>query len=47
LLANKINTIDFELAKKDVAPFLKDSKSIGLWSTDFFLDIINRMKFTI
>jgi hypothetical protein len=37
-LENKIKSIDWEAAKKDVFPFLsvQEKKSLALWSTDFF-----------
>jgi predicted nucleotidyltransferase component of viral defense system len=44
LLKEKINNTDFNNAKNDVIPFLKDPQSITLWSKDFFLDLINRIQ---
>ena len=43
LLCEKANGIDFELAKKDVEPFLKDTKrkeELTLWSNAFFTDYL-------
>ncbi len=39
LLHQKIISIDFTAAKKDVMPFLKDPHSIALWSADFFKEL--------
>jgi predicted nucleotidyltransferase component of viral defense system len=36
LLARKFSEIDFELAKKDVAPFIKDQDALKLWNAQFF-----------
>lgn len=41
MLKNKINNTDFDLAKKDVIPFLRDIQSIDVWSADFFLTLLN------
>lgn len=43
LLARKFSEIDFELAKKDVAPFIKDQDALRLWSTEFFSGLVQRM----
>jgi len=39
LLKEKFETIDFNQAKEDVIPFIKDCRSVELWSKDFFIDI--------
>ncbi|MBA4079054.1 MAG: hypothetical protein C0508_28750, partial [Cyanobacteria bacterium PR.023] len=44
LLEEKFSLIDFELAKKDVLPFIKDSAAVELWSPDFFLSLLPRLK---
>lgn len=43
LLLNKVNQTDFENAKIDILPFIKDKDAIQLWSKDFFHDIISRI----
>lgn len=43
LVEEKFLQIDFELAKKDVQPFLKDPAAVELWSTDFFLSLLPRL----
>ena len=43
LLSEKIKEIDFSLAKRDVEPFLKNSRQkdeLGLWSDAFFNDYL-------
>ena len=43
LLCEKANGIDFDLAKKDVAPFLKNAsqkEELTLWSNAFFTDYL-------
>lgn len=36
--------IDFEQAKLDVIPFIKDKSQLDLWSTEFFTDITKELK---
>lgn len=36
MLNERFSTIDFELAKNDVRPFLKDDSVLDLWSEEFF-----------
>ena len=40
MLMDKIPTIDFTEAKKDVAPFIKDEFELNLWSVEFFNSLI-------
>ena len=42
---NRIDSIDFELAKNDVRPFLKDVSSLNIWSREYFRALIDQMKF--
>ena len=44
LLEEKFSLLDFELAKKDVLPFIKDSAAVELWSPDFFLSLLPQLK---
>lgn len=43
LLTDKINGLDINKAKKDVEKFVKND-DLSLWSSEFFLDIIHRIK---
>jgi len=40
ILIHHIDSIDFEKAKLDVLPFLKDPDSVGIWGKDFFKEIV-------
>lgn len=45
MLINKFNEIDFNLALKDVYPFIKnDSRFISLFNKEIFIDITNEIK---
>ena len=44
LLCSRFDTIDFEQAKDDVRPFIKDMGSLDLWCADFFKQITNDLK---
>ena len=39
----RIDTIDFENAKQDVLPYLKDPKEVDIWSRAFFKEYIRRI----
>lgn len=43
LLTTKIENTDFELAKKDVMPFIIDHRELELWSKTFFLLLIKKL----
>jgi hypothetical protein len=43
LLTAKINSLDFNQARKDVEIFVK-TDDLSLWSADFFMDIMPRIK---
>ncbi len=36
LFAKRFDSINYEQAKRDVLPFIKDSVKTDIWSTDFF-----------
>lgn len=44
LLERRFENIDYEIAKADIRPFIKDQKNIELWSVDFFKSITRDMK---
>ena len=39
----RIDTIDFENAKQDVLPYLKDPTEVNIWSREFFKEYIRRI----
>ena len=44
LLINKFNEIDYNNAKEDVLPFIKNVDSLNVWNKDFFISITNKLK---
>jgi predicted nucleotidyltransferase component of viral defense system len=44
LLHDRFNSIDYQLAKNDVNPFIKNKESLDLWSADFFINITRNIK---
>lgn len=44
LLESKFDSIDWENAKKDVLPFIKDSFELEVWSKDFFKSLLKKIK---
>lgn len=46
ILENKIKNLNIHSAKEDIQNFIKDPKSIAIWSKEFFLSLIPRISFT-
>lgn len=44
MLCCHFDAIDYEQAKEDVRPFIKDTGSLNLWSSDFFKQITNNLQ---
>ena len=44
ILISKFQAIDFEQAKQDVIPFLKDTSQLDIWSADFFIQITKQLQ---
>lgn len=44
MLVERFQAIDFEQAKTDVEPFIRDTSSLALWSADFFVQITKGLK---
>ena len=42
-LEERFAAVNFDQAKEDIAPFLKDPRELSLWNTDFFLQWIPRI----
>ena len=45
LLSNKFRTIDYDQAREDVKPFIKNTEPIELWNADFFTSITHQYLF--
>ena len=43
LLIEKFNEIDYDDAKNDIIPFIKDVTSINIWSKEFFISITDNL----
>lgn len=41
MLVERFKNVDFEAAKKDVQPFIKNQMVLDLWNVDFFTAITN------
>ena len=44
LLCERFDSIDYEQAKNDVSPFVKDTAALEIWNADFFKQITNELK---
>lgn len=45
LVRGKIENTRIELVKADVSPFLKNPRDLEIWSTDYFLQLVDLIKF--
>jgi hypothetical protein len=46
MLDERFAKINYEQAKADVAPFIKDASLLNLWSNDFFMQITKNLQST-
>ena len=44
VLINKFNEIDYQDAKEDVRPFIRDVNNLNIWSKEFFVSITDKIK---
>lgn len=44
LLQQRIDTVNFEIAKEDVKRFLANSETISIWSKNYFTDLVKHLK---
>ncbi len=45
MLRRRICSTDIEHVKKDVAPFVLNQECLSIWSTDYFLALVERLQF--
>jgi predicted nucleotidyltransferase component of viral defense system len=43
LLQEAVNKLDVEKVRKEVSPFVRDQRTLDVWSTDFFTDVVRRV----
>jgi hypothetical protein len=43
-LEERFATVNFNQAKEDIAPFLKDPRELSLWSSGFFMELIPQIR---
>ncbi len=46
MLVQRFNEIDYERAKEDVIPFIKDIQVLNIWSTEFFISVTSQLQST-
>lgn len=44
MLCSKFDSIDYDKAKDDVAPFIRDPSVLNIWIADFFKQITEELK---
>ena len=44
LLHQRIDEIDWEMAKKDISPFISEKSKLAIWSSQFFHDLLFHLK---
>ena len=45
LLKEKISQTNLEMVKNDVRPFLKNQEEMAIWTTDYFMQLVNMIRF--
>jgi predicted nucleotidyltransferase component of viral defense system len=43
-IINRIKSVDFENAREDVRPFIKNQNELDIWSEDFFIQITEKIQ---
>lgn len=44
MITERINSVNIEMAKQDVLPFIKNPKELDIWSKDFFIQITENIR---
>jgi hypothetical protein len=44
MLAEKINHLDIDGARREVEPFVRMPENLAIWSRDFFLDVASKIE---
>jgi hypothetical protein len=44
MLVERFGGIDYEQAKQDVAPFIKDTRPLDIWCAEFFIEITKNLQ---
>ena len=44
LLFERISSIDFEQAKQDVFPFIRNAESLNIWSQEYFSELARKLE---
>jgi hypothetical protein len=45
MLIHTINSLDVDQTRKEVEPFVREPENLSIWSHEFFLDIVSRIRF--
>ena len=45
MLTHAIGNVDIEQARKEVEPFVGNPAALSIWSKEFFLDVVTRIRF--
>jgi hypothetical protein len=43
-LRDAIQALDVSQARQDVRPFIRDPKTLDIWSADFFMSLVDRIE---
>ena len=43
LLQDAVDTLDVAKARKEVSPFVRDHRTLDMWSHEFFTDVVQRV----
>ena len=45
LLKDRLASANINQVKNDVLPFIKNPKELDIWSNDYFIQLVDRVKF--
>ena len=45
MIARRIDSVDFDLARADVEPFIPDPRDLDVWSRDYFHHVLSNLQF--
>jgi hypothetical protein len=45
MISRRIESVDFEAAKADVAVFIPDPRDLDVWSSDYFHHVLSNLKY--
>lgn len=45
MLKKRLGSTDIKMVKRDVLPFVQNPKELDIWSNDYFLQLVDRIRY--